>query len=100
MFLEISAVIFNKVKKILEKYGISYQISDCTLPGELMKMYHIDFSDNLSKAQISEINKVIDEAYKEEKEKTKSTELPIIDIDVELENKSVGKDYDNYENEQ
>lgn len=46
MYIEVSEKKINKMKEELDKRGISYHVTDCTLPTERARHYHIDFGEN------------------------------------------------------
>lgn len=63
MFVEISKSAFEKLKARLEEMGIKYEASDCTIPGEDIKMVHLEIDGNLSPEQVTTINNQIDAIY-------------------------------------
>ena len=87
------------IKNILNQLNLKYEISDCTLPEELLKILHIEFYDVLSEKDILEINNLIDDYYKKEYKSIENSVLPIIDIESmnEIYIERSSEDYENAE---
>lgn len=64
MFVELTKEAWEKLQKKLDKLGIGYETSDCTLPNDSISHVHIEFG-NLTKVKAEEISKEIDTAYAE-----------------------------------
>lgn len=63
MFLEISESIYESLKEVLHREGIFYEVSDCTIPGETERTFHLEFEKTMTTEQISLINNQIDIFY-------------------------------------
>ncbi len=67
MFLEVSGASYEKLKPFLQEKGYSYEISDCTMPGDTQTFVHLEFNGQteLTEVQIKEIADQVDLAYRE-----------------------------------
>ena len=70
MYCEIDEQKYLELKKELEKRNIQFEASDCTLPGEKEKMFHIEMI-NLSMEQTTMIANFVTALFEKESEKHK-----------------------------
>lgn len=61
MYLEISASRWVQLKKTIDKFGLKYELSDCSISGDKERMFHIDFLHKIPVEQIDIINKELDD---------------------------------------
>lgn len=62
MFIEMTEEAWGKLKEKMDAFGYQYEVSECTLPGEEIRHFHIDFGD-LGEDKKREIAKMADESY-------------------------------------
>lgn len=56
MFVELTKEKYEQLAKMLREMGIAFEASDCTLPGESVRMVHVEIPGELRKEQIDLIN--------------------------------------------
>lgn len=65
MYVEISKEMFEKLRPHLNQIGAKFEVSDCTLPGEMRAMVHVEILGCLSEEHVRFLNHQIDVLYEE-----------------------------------
>jgi hypothetical protein len=63
MFVEVKRSMYERLKKVLQELGVSYEPSDCTLPGDKEQMVHIEIVSTLTERQRLVIDKELEEMF-------------------------------------
>lgn len=62
MFLELTEEVYEKMRPALFEMGIEFESTDCTLPTETVRHFHLEFQ-NLSEQDAMEIAKQADACF-------------------------------------
>ncbi len=62
MFLEITEECYKKLKPYLDENNFKYETSDCTLPNDSVKHFHIEFGE-MTLNMINDLALVVDDTY-------------------------------------